>query len=190
VASSQTTGEEVYSIGATLRTLRKAAGLTLVQLAEEAQLSQPFLSQLENDQAMPSLTALHRIARALGTTTQALLASAMGKPSSVIRASEAPAYVHSPDVAVRFLVSDSQRMLAVNEVRAGANTEGIHDLQHAGDEVVHVIEGEVEITVEGEDPVILGAGDTYAFNASIPHSWRVVGAGSARFLMIGTPPSF
>ncbi|MDE0137587.1 MAG: helix-turn-helix transcriptional regulator, partial [bacterium] len=47
------------SLGAALRRLRKAQGLTLQQLASRCGLSQPFLSQLENGKAMPSLMALH-----------------------------------------------------------------------------------------------------------------------------------
>ena len=47
--------------------------MTMQELADRCDLSQPFLSQIENSRAMPSLYALHRVAQALGTTTVALL---------------------------------------------------------------------------------------------------------------------
>src|SRR5258708_3398634 len=63
-------------LGQALRAARKARRMTLTQVAQAAQLSQPFLSQLELGRARPSMRSLHRIALALGTTQQALLAAA------------------------------------------------------------------------------------------------------------------
>lgn len=56
--------------------LRRERGLTLVQVAAASGLSQPFLSQLELGRTRPSMRSLFRIAGALGTTQQALLALA------------------------------------------------------------------------------------------------------------------
>ena len=53
-------------IGSRIRRLRHARGLTLVQVAESAELSHPFLSQLERGLARPSIGSLEKIARALG----------------------------------------------------------------------------------------------------------------------------
>lgn len=46
-----------------------------------------------------------------------------------------------------------------------------YDFAH--DECLHVIEGEVEIAVEGEDPVRLAAGDVAAFSAGTTSTWTV-----------------
>ena len=61
------------SVGATIRERRLAAGLTLVELAERSGLSQPFLSQVENGRAHPSMESLYRIASALGNRSIAFL---------------------------------------------------------------------------------------------------------------------
>ena len=45
-------------IGARIRQLRHARGMTLVQLADKAALSHPFLSQLERGRARPSISSL------------------------------------------------------------------------------------------------------------------------------------
>ena len=50
-----------------IRERRLARGLTLTTLASQAELSQPFLSQIENGRARPSMMSLYRIAYALGT---------------------------------------------------------------------------------------------------------------------------
>src|SRR3954453_21849340 len=64
------------ALGRAIRSLRRDRGLTLLQAANASGLSQPFLSQLELGRARPSMRSLHRIAVALGTTQQALLAAA------------------------------------------------------------------------------------------------------------------
>ena len=46
-----------------------------------------------------------------------------------------------------------------------------YDFAH--DECLHVIEGDVEVAVEGEDPVRLVAGDVAAFSAATTSTWTV-----------------
>ena len=59
-------------MGRAIKERRLGQPFTLVELAERAGLSQPFLSQVENGRAQPSMASLYRIASALGTTPQAL----------------------------------------------------------------------------------------------------------------------
>ena len=75
------------TLGAEIRRRRLDAGLTLVRLAEMAQLSQPFLSQVENERAQPSIESLGRIAQALGTTPQSWFSAPAerGVPLAVVR---------------------------------------------------------------------------------------------------------
>ena len=73
------------SIGRVIRVLRQERGLTLKEFGEKTGLSGPFLSQLENGRAMPSIVTLHLAADALGTTAQALLAGDDSEPVSVVR---------------------------------------------------------------------------------------------------------
>ena len=83
------------ALGTALRTLRKAQGLTLRQLADRCGLSQPFLSQLENGKAMPSLIALHNVApsgRPLGATAHGLLQPQRKPQVSLIRRGEGEVY--------------------------------------------------------------------------------------------------
>jgi transcriptional regulator with XRE-family HTH domain len=54
-------------LGATLRAHRKAAGRTIASVALDAGLSVPYIANLENGRGNPTLSALHRLAGALGT---------------------------------------------------------------------------------------------------------------------------
>ena len=79
-------------VGERIRALRRARGLTLVQLAGLADLSHPFLSQIERGLARPSLASLERIAHALGASQVELLTFAepgdVDAAPSVLRAGE------------------------------------------------------------------------------------------------------
>ena len=56
--------EATLTLGARVRSLRRERGWTLKQLGKEAELSHPFLSQLERGLARPSVGSIERIARA------------------------------------------------------------------------------------------------------------------------------
>jgi transcriptional regulator with XRE-family HTH domain len=53
-------------LGHQLRTLRTAAGRTVASVAQDAGLSVPYIANLENGRGNPTLTALSRLASALG----------------------------------------------------------------------------------------------------------------------------
>lgn len=60
-------------IGANVKRLRLAMGLTQEQLADRCDFGQLYISQLERGQLNPTVLSLHEIAQALGTTTVVLL---------------------------------------------------------------------------------------------------------------------
>jgi pyridoxamine 5'-phosphate oxidase len=77
-------------LGRAIRAARHDRGMTLAQVAAQAGLSQPFLSQLELGRTRPSMRSLFRIATALGTTQQALLGrAAEPPPGEAVRAGDA-----------------------------------------------------------------------------------------------------
>ena len=181
--------EVAAALGAALRTLRKTHGLTLRQLAERCGLSQPFLSQIENGKAMPSLTALHHVARALGTTAHDLLQPQAEAEVSLVRRREGSAYQLAEGATVRFLTSRSARRLEPNEVEyePGVRTE---NTGHAGEEAIYILEGRLQVELEGFGRTELAPGDAYLYPATIPHVLSTNERRACRFLIITSPPSF
>src|SRR5579862_7498251 len=70
--------------------LRTAAGRTVASVAEDAGLSVPYIANLENGRGNPTLTALGRLASALGARLEVSLAPA-GRPALPDTAAELPA---------------------------------------------------------------------------------------------------
>lgn len=54
-------------LGRQIRTLRTTAGRTVAAVATDAALSVPYVANLENGRGNPTITALNRLATALGT---------------------------------------------------------------------------------------------------------------------------
>ncbi len=177
-------------LGPALRRRRKAASMTMQELADRCGLSQPFLSQIENSRAMPSLFALHRVAQALGTTTVGLLDPEYPEYSEVtlVRADDSSGFVLSEGARTRFLTPGDGHRLEVNETVAEAGLVS-EPTEHEGQEVIMVLEGSVEVRLQGRDPVELHAGDTILYPATTRHQW-LTGQVGARFVMVTSPPSF
>ncbi|MBL7500589.1 helix-turn-helix transcriptional regulator [Frankia sp. CNm7] len=185
------TEEELRNwIGHSIRTLRRRQNLTLVQLAALAGLSHPFLSQLERGRARPSMKSLHRIAQALGTTQQALMSMAHhddpeappdGRRVSLVRASNGFSIANQHGV-VRALVSGTRAMYPL--LFEGAPTEFSETYTHSGDEFVFVMAGTVEMEIENEGLVVLGAGDTLYYPGGLAHRWRGLPGPEVRALIV------
>ena len=180
-------------LGVAIRDRRRAQALTMVALAERCELSQPFLSQVENGRAKPSMDSLYRIARALDTTPQALFGGGVGGPS-VVRATTSrgpvepnvgshgiPVLDRGAESAVRLLLPGDVPFHVLEFV--GLPAEFQEPWSHDGFEAVYVLAGEVELDLDGE-LTVLRAGDFANYPASVPHRHRSLSGPDARLLMV------
>ena len=69
-------GKHREIVGSNIRTCRTDAGLTLEKLAEKADLSWPYLSEIERGRENISLDKLARLAKALNVTLSKLVENA------------------------------------------------------------------------------------------------------------------
>lgn len=184
--------QQTERIGARIRALRRARGLTLVQLAELAELSHPFLSQLERGRARPSMVSLQKIAQALGSSQLELIAAAEEDPreapdpaAALVRASDGTRGNYGGGEA-RMLVHGSRRFIPMEFT--GANDDAGDYFIHDEDEFVHVIDGAVEVDLGPQGVSILRAGDSLYYIGGTPHRWRAVEAGGYRLFVVKERP--
>ena len=162
------------ALGRQIREHRVRSGLSLKELAAESDLSPSFLSQLERGLARPRITSLHRVARTLGTTAQALLSTEDPKNYSLVRRSDPRDVDHDIDKAAgvaRSLVRDARSLTAL-EFRGLPTSFGKY-YEHPGEEMFLVVEGVVEKDIDGE-LVELGPGDCVCYDGRVPHRSRRV----------------
>ncbi|WP_213814546.1 helix-turn-helix domain-containing protein [Glaciihabitans sp. dw_435] len=179
-------------IGARIRVLRRARGLTLVQLADLAELSHPFISQLERGLARPSMVSMEKIARALGSSQLELMEAAddgaddPDQPSVVlVRANEGTVGPYGKGEG-RLLVH-GKRHFHPMEFRAN-NTDPGEYYTHAEDEFVHVLEGRVAVDLKGEGIFELGVGDSIYYEGGTAHRWGALDEAGYRMFVVKEKP--
>ena len=186
-------GLEAYRIGPKVRTLRQDRGLALADLAAHSGLSSGMLSKIERGQVFPTLPTLLRIAMVFGVGLDHFFRPDAHRPMfEITRARDRLALPDSPDGsgAYRFESLDFAAdrrgfdgFLAV----FGATAQPSHPHDHPGEELLFVIEGALEITAHGRAHR-LDAGDAVHFDADFAHSYRGLGPGEARAIVVTTRP--
>lgn len=163
-------------LGRAIRAARHDRGMTLAQVAAQAGLSQPFLSQLELGRTRPSMRSLFRIATALGTTQQALLGQAAGPPpGEAVRADDA-SLVEVEAGGARLLLHDPAGADVTEFV--GSPQEFGEFFRHDRRELLYVVRGTVELELR-EGGVsrfsTLQARDSITYAGRVDHRFRQVG---------------
>lgn len=170
-------------MGANLRRLRLARGLSLVELGRLSGLAKGTLTQLEAGRANPTIETLQSLARALGAGLPDLVADPPSVDAEVVRAGEGP--VTPGRLLSGRLVNRSHLGTMVAELFEVTLTPGgpHHAQSHAGGvvEQAYGLQGTVELGPEGHE-VVLGPDDHARFPADRPHSYRALD-GVARFLL-------
>ncbi|WP_382304750.1 helix-turn-helix domain-containing protein [Herbiconiux sp. UC225_62] len=181
--------EQTERLGARIRSVRQARGLTLVELARLAELSHPFLSQLERGQARPSMLSLERIARALGSSQIELIAAATddllpGDGASrvaLVRKAEGPQGPFGGGSA-RILVHGEGSFIPM-EFR-GSNHELGEFYRHAEAEFLHVVSGTVLVDLGDDGEFELAPGDSIHYAGGTLHRWCSLGQDEYRLFIV------
>jgi mannose-6-phosphate isomerase-like protein (cupin superfamily) len=164
-----------------VRRWRQSRGLTLAQVGERSGLNVGYLSQIENEKALPSLEALAAIAAAIDVPAAWLLLDSTSAPR-VVRAGERPRARAPGDAEVTEVDAGTSRDVCILEVTVPpGHATGVH--AHHGDEHHLVIAGRWRMT-QGEHVVDLEPGDYLAWDPSVPHDVENIGDEPGRILVI------
>ncbi|MDD6481753.1 MAG: cupin domain-containing protein [Lachnospiraceae bacterium] len=177
-------------IGHRMKELRIQFGLTQQELADRAELTKGFISQLERNQNSPSVGTLLDIIQCLGTTPAEFFADT--EPEQIVFRSED--YFQKTDEekqnCIEWIVPNAQKnaMEPVRlTLRAGGRSEVY--LPHEGEEFGYVIKGNVRISYGGKMQNV-HAGESFYFKAAKKHFIENTGTKDAVLIWITTPPSF
>jgi len=169
------------AVGRELRRWRKSRQLTLAQVAQASGLNVGYLSQIENEKALPSLDALMAIAAAIDIPPAWLLLDSSTPPRVVRRAERPQLSIPGAGEATEVDAGTSRDMCIIEAVAPPGSSTGVH--AHAGDEHHVVISGRWRLT-QGDHVYELGAGDYLAWDPSLPHDVENVGDEPGRMLVI------
>jgi quercetin dioxygenase-like cupin family protein/DNA-binding Xre family transcriptional regulator len=184
-----------FHLGARLKHARLLHQMRLKDVAARAGCSESMLSKIENELASPSLTTLHRLCKALTLSISDLLSNGKVDPWVIMRPDQRKTIGHrnaagTEGVSAEVLIPSAEGRLLEGflvVIEPGGNTNGI--LQHKGEEVGYVVEGQLELTVNKEVR-LLNTGDSFYFPSNLPHAYRNPGKTRLRVVWINTPPTF
>ena len=184
------------ALGLRIKYARTLHGMTLKALAQAAQCSESLLSRIERNQAMPSLSNLHRLATALHTNVAELTLSEAPNLTPVMRQGERPVVQFGGHgklqngVSLERVITPIRGQLLQADIHVLApGARNPETISHVGEEVGYVIEGQFELRV-GETTYSLNAGDTFYFSSDEPHSYCNPGESITRVLWVNTPATF
>lgn len=174
------------SLGARIRQTRTLKGITLQDLSDSSGLSKGFICQLENDKASPSLQALEKLAGGL-SVPMAYLFLTTDEKIHVVRETERQEYRMGEGLIVQMLSASRRNLkMMMIQLAPGGRAGGENHL-HEGEECHLVLKGEVRCT-QGDQSVILKAGDSVHWNGFIAHRMENVGTVSAKVVSVTSGP--
>jgi transcriptional regulator with XRE-family HTH domain len=163
----------VSALGAKVAAARAERGWSLAQLAQRAGLSPAAVHKIEKSGMTPTIASLMKIAAALGKSVSFFVDEPSTPDVIVVRADErADVYTSKTGLELKNI---SGRYGPFEIAGAEAVAEPFADsgpapMNHPGEELVIVTEGEMVFTIDGARHA-LSAGDSIHFRTRLPHSW-------------------
>jgi transcriptional regulator with XRE-family HTH domain len=168
------------AVGSQVRRWRNERGLTLAGVAERTGLNIGYLSQIENDKAMPSIGCLTALSGALDVPIAWFFIDET--PAPVVVRRDERAVTTADALRVERVDAGGARDVSIVEVvLPPGGRPGPH--AHAGDEHHVVLSGRFRMT-QGDHVVEAGQGDYIRWDGSIPHDAENVSDGEGRLLIV------
>ena len=156
-------------LGARLRHLRRMAGLTLVQVAEQAGISHSFLSMLERGQVDVSLSRLGRIADVYGIRLSELMVdNVIEATPRVFSLSELPQIGEEPGIVRRMFPHGEESGLQCLHIRVAPMTLDSDIHAHHGRVLVWVVSGTLTFGY-GNELIEVLAERGIVYSGRVPH---------------------
>ncbi len=183
-----------FRIGEKIRGQRQQRRLTLQELSELTGLSKPLLSQIENEQVVPPLATLLKIARGLKVDIHFFFEDEGNRQKLVINRGDEL----RPSLQ-RQAINEEYRPYTYHSLAQGMRHKNMEPFlvevdnpvwddklffHHEGEEeFLYVLEGEIELHY-GDETYRLQSGDSTYYDSSLPHGLVSVGDEKARIVAV------
>jgi transcriptional regulator with XRE-family HTH domain len=187
-------------LGLIVRDLRRRSTLTTRELATLAGVSASLINQVETGKVGASITTLRRLASGLGVPIAEFFAESLpeaepvfpepGSNAAVVRrAKRRRLRVPESQILYELLTPDLNWNIEFVWIELQAGHPPATPMSHVGQECVLVLSGTLHLTI-GDEVHILHAGDSAAYDSSIPH--KIENHGTEPVIQVSaiTPPRF
>jgi quercetin dioxygenase-like cupin family protein/DNA-binding transcriptional regulator YiaG len=171
------------SFGTKMKQLREMKKISYEDFANKTGFSQRYLREIEEGIAIPPVSAVIQIAKALSIDSGSFL-SAEEQEASERRRRES-FYKRTQAYSYKTLTPDAEtkHMKAFLVTIDPKQDHKMVEYRHEGEEFLYVLKGHVEVIV-GENQNLLKKGETLHFNSGIAHNLRNLSETEAKLLVV------
>ena len=183
--------EILIQISNKLKEERKAKGVTLQRLADQAQVSKGLISQIENNRTIPSLLVLLNLIRSLDVNLDDFFSDlqeqSVAEKVIVKRSEDYQSFEkeQAKGFTYRRIMTRTVRNTPIDivllELKKGATRSQM--VKTDAFEYKYLISGKVEYAI-GQEKYVLEAGDSIYFDARLPHKPTNIGDSEAVMLVL------
>lgn len=182
-SNAPTSATELPSIAEAIKSVRKAKGLSLEDLAAKSHVSRSMLSQIERDSTNPTVATLWKITDALGINIQELLGHAKPKTPIEVVDSHAIPRISSADQLIQLRVLGPLELAGEHEWyeleaqpkgRLVSNAHSLGTVEH-----LYVVEGELQVDSAGQS-ILIPQGSKASYPADVAHEIKNAGKKTAK----------
>lgn len=177
----------MIDVGKRIKSIRKRKGLTLQDLSGKSGMSATAISAIERNVSSPTVNTLASIGKALGESLSTLLGESEVR-YIVTRAdsrTQVAADVRNADFLSLGSGIPGQHFRPMLCILKPGSTSGHDYLNHPGDEFFHILQGALEVEMNGET-LRLAEGDSLYCRANVPFRWKNSGSGETRLLVVAS----
>ena len=169
--------ENDIKVGEKIRQIRESKGLTLNDVAERSGFSSALLSQIENHMVSPPIGTLVKLSKALDVEIGQFFWDKSRAPFTIVRKDERKSISRvASKEGIKY--GYSYESLAFDKkgrhmepfllTLEPSTIEDKNAFSHEGEEIIFVLDGDMEITLD-EYTDVLHPGDCIYYNSTIPH---------------------
>lgn len=175
-------------IGAKVKELRILKGLTQEELADRAELSKGFISQLERDLTSPSIATLMDILQCLGTSLGEFFNETPEEQIVFGKNDYFEKFDSELNNNIKWIIPNAQKnVMEPIMLQLSANGSTYPDNPHEGEEFGFVLQGSICIHI-GNKTYRAKKGESFYFTSDKKH--YITSKTGATILWVSSPPSF
>jgi transcriptional regulator with XRE-family HTH domain len=179
-------GKAEQGLGEMLRQLRTERSFSVRTLATRAGFSPSFVSQVELNQASPSIASLERLAAALGLTLGDFFREPVGNGPTITRSGKRrplTSWWSRARIEPLTPTGAGRPFEAMLITIAAGGSSGKRPHAHPGHQFAIVVDGQLRLTL-GDGVQLLARGDGVTFDADTPHRWENAGRKPAQLVLV------
>jgi transcriptional regulator with XRE-family HTH domain len=183
--------EIILKVGESVKAIRKKKGLSLKDLSQRTGLDAGLLTEIEKGEVSPPLGTIIKVAKALDTKMGYFISGGEDLPYTIVRKDDRK-------LVSRFDTGKSDRygyeFSSLAPYKKNRHMEPFivklepSDIEeerstHDGQEFIYVLEGTMEVRLEGE-VLLLEAGDAIYYDSTVPHLVKCHGKDTTKILAV------